>query len=98
MKLDREIACDASVLQLLDERGTSDYGHTILNFVDQRSRDSRLALANELGGSKQDIKSGWKRSHRFKKYPVSREQRAFWLFGYSSVYCLSDSACIGNGD
>lgn len=67
MKLDREIACDASVLQLLDERGNSDYGHTILNFVDQRSSDSRLALANELGGSKQDIKKRLEKIASFQK-------------------------------
>lgn len=74
MKLDREIACDASVLQMLDECGNSDYGHTILNFVDQRSRDSRLALANELGGSKQDIKKRLEKIASFQK--ISGQPRA----------------------
>ena len=37
MKHDREIACDASVLQLLPESEYPDYGHTLINFAEKIS-------------------------------------------------------------
>lgn len=38
MKLDREIACDASVLELLSADAYCDYGNTLINFADKISR------------------------------------------------------------
>lgn len=40
MRSDREIACDASVLELLDEKEYEAYGHTLLNFAEKISHAS----------------------------------------------------------
>ncbi|MFA9457719.1 BlaR1 family beta-lactam sensor/signal transducer [Halalkalibacter sp. AB-rgal2] len=56
MRLDREIACDTSVLQLLDDHSFSEYGHTIINFLDLSKRSSKLHLVTQLNGSKLQIK------------------------------------------
>lgn len=52
MRLDREIACDTSVLKLLPEECHIDYGETLLNFVNTLSRPSALSFAADMGGSK----------------------------------------------
>ncbi|MDX8291279.1 BlaR1 family beta-lactam sensor/signal transducer [Metabacillus indicus] len=56
MRSDREIACDASVLQLLDDHSFSDYGHTIINFLALSKRSSKLQLVTQLNGPKVQIK------------------------------------------
>lgn len=56
MKLDREIACDMSVLNLLDQRDRSEYGYTILCFADRSLHHLPLALENGMGGSGRQIK------------------------------------------
>lgn len=48
MRLDREIACDIAVLQLLDARCHVEYGHTIINFADRASRTANYSLASQL--------------------------------------------------
>jgi len=48
MRLDREIACDIAVLQLLDDRCHIEYGHTIINFADRASRPTNYSLASQL--------------------------------------------------
>lgn len=37
MKIDREVACDTSVLKLLDEDAYEDYGNTLINFAEKVS-------------------------------------------------------------
>jgi len=56
MKLDREIACDMSVLNLMDEYGRLEYGYTILNFVDRNSHHFPLTTENGIGGTGRQIK------------------------------------------
>lgn len=56
MRLDREIACDTAVLNALDEHCYAEYGNTIINFVDRVSQPSHFNLANQLNGSKEQIK------------------------------------------
>lgn len=56
MRIDREIACDISVLKRLDENSYIEYGHTIINFIDNISKPSNLTLTSDIGGSKKQIK------------------------------------------
>ncbi|WP_172840576.1 BlaR1 family beta-lactam sensor/signal transducer [Virgibacillus phasianinus] len=56
MRLDREIACDAAVLNSLDKNCYADYGNTIINFADRSSRPKYFTLVNQLNGSKEQIK------------------------------------------
>ncbi|HCQ5569796.1 TPA: BlaR1 family beta-lactam sensor/signal transducer [Clostridioides difficile] len=56
MRIDREIACDISVLKKLDKDSHIEYGQTLINFVDNISRPSNLTLTSDIGGSKKQIK------------------------------------------
>ncbi|MFS0557006.1 BlaR1 family beta-lactam sensor/signal transducer [Brevibacillus sp. 179-C9.3 HS] len=56
MRVDREIACDVAVLNVLDKRNYVEYGHTIIKFLDKESRAGNVVLANQLNGSKKAVK------------------------------------------
>jgi len=55
MRLDRELACDASVLKMLPKGYHADYGGTLLNFVSGLSHQPMLFSATNMGGSKPQI-------------------------------------------
>ena len=57
MRLDREIACDAKVLNSLDEKAYMEYGNSIIHFAHKASRAVTVDLANHLNGSKKQIKT-----------------------------------------
>lgn len=52
---DREIACDASVLQMLNPEEYTAYGNTLLNFARKISR-SPFSLASGMGGNAKQLK------------------------------------------
>lgn len=54
MKDDREIACDAAVLQMLDEDSYAEYGHTLLSFA-QKLNNPQYATSAGIAGSKKQI-------------------------------------------
>lgn len=56
MKLDLEIACDMSVLNLLTDGDCPAYGYTILNFADRNFPDSSVTLESGIGGTKSKLK------------------------------------------
>ncbi|WP_066193131.1 MULTISPECIES: BlaR1 family beta-lactam sensor/signal transducer [Gracilibacillus] len=56
MRLDREMACDHAVLTALGDQSYKKYGHTIIQFIDESPRSSYNKLANQLNGSKKQIK------------------------------------------
>ncbi|WP_284036591.1 BlaR1 family beta-lactam sensor/signal transducer [Neobacillus sp. 114] len=53
---DRELACDASVLNLLDESGYIEYGYTIIRFADKKQGRPFEQIAPGIGGTKKQIK------------------------------------------
>ena len=54
MRNDREIACDTSVLEMLDEGAYADYGNTLINFAEKISLAS-FPFSSGLGGNKNQI-------------------------------------------
>lgn len=56
MRLDREIACDHAVLTSLDNQSHKKYGNTIIHFIDKSPAPQYNKLANQLNGSKKQIK------------------------------------------
>ncbi|MCJ7841445.1 BlaR1 family beta-lactam sensor/signal transducer [Lederbergia sp. NSJ-179] len=56
MKIDRELACDASVLDLIDERGYVEYGYTIIHFANGKYDQNYRQFASGMGGTKKQIK------------------------------------------
>ncbi|WP_394582168.1 BlaR1 family beta-lactam sensor/signal transducer [Cytobacillus firmus] len=73
MRLDREIACDAGVLNSLDEQAYLEYGNSIIHFAHKASRAVTIDLANHLNGSKEQIKTRIKKIAYFK--PESKRMR-----------------------
>ncbi|MEN0645334.1 BlaR1 family beta-lactam sensor/signal transducer [Alkalicoccobacillus gibsonii] len=66
MRLDREIACDASVLNLLDDHLLIDYGNTIINFVDSTKQNKKLHMVSQIYGSKNQLKKRIQQISAFK--------------------------------
>jgi bla regulator protein blaR1 len=73
MRLDREIACDAGVLNSLDEQAYLEYGNSIIHFAHKASRAVTIDLANHLNGSNEQIKTRIKKIAYFK--PESKRMR-----------------------
>ncbi len=71
MRSDREIACDSSVLSLLDPESYLDYGNTLIHFAEKLSRFSYSAAG--ISGSKKEIRkrivniAGYRRETRWHK-------------------------------
>ena len=53
MRNDREIACDTSVLKMLEEDDYEDYGNTLINFIEKVSFSPFPFAANLSGNMKQ---------------------------------------------
>lgn len=56
MRMDRELACDAAVLNRLDESGYIEYGQTIIYFADKQHDRAYAQFASGMGGTKTQIK------------------------------------------
>lgn len=56
MRMDRELACDAAVLNRLDESGYIEYGQTIIHFADKQQSRAFGQYASGMGGTKTQIK------------------------------------------
>ena len=55
MRNDREVACDTSVLQMLEEDSYTDYGNTLINYVEKVSL-SPFPFASGLSGNMKQMK------------------------------------------
>lgn len=55
MRNDREVACDTSVLKMLEEDAYEDYGNTLIDFAEKISRPS-LLFSTGLGGSMKQMR------------------------------------------
>lgn len=55
MRSDREVACDTSVLKMLEQDAYMDYGHTLINFTEKLSL-TPFPFASGLGGSMKQMK------------------------------------------
>lgn len=55
MRYDREVACDTSVLKMLEEDSYTDYGNTLINFIEKVSL-TPFPFAAGLGGNMKQLK------------------------------------------
>ncbi|MDD3340514.1 MAG: BlaR1 family beta-lactam sensor/signal transducer [Lachnospiraceae bacterium] len=79
MRTDREVACDAAVLQSLSDRDYVDYGTTLINFAEKMSL-LPFPFASGLGGNMQQIKR--RILHIVSYHPLSAGQKAKGLCVY----------------
>ena len=82
MKNDREVACDTSVLKLLDEDDYEDYGNTLINFAEKVSL-SPFPFATGISGS---MKQMQKRILNIANYhPASFRKNLHSAFAYIMI-------------
>jgi bla regulator protein blaR1 len=94
MRLDREIACDYAVLSSLDENCHREYGMTIINFIDQVSRQKNFILANQFNGSKKQIKSRIERIASYTKESKLLKMKSTVIFTMLGVLVASQVPLI----
>ncbi|MGE7907220.1 BlaR1 family beta-lactam sensor/signal transducer [Peribacillus sp. NPDC094092] len=85
MRLDREIACDTSVLQLLDDHSFREYGNTIINFLDLSKRSSTLQTVTHLNGSKLQIKKRIERISAYKHSTKKSLRKSVFIYVLASM-------------
>ena len=86
MRNDREVACDTSVLDLLDESDYEDYGNTLINFAEKVSLTPfPLAFVSEsnavgISGSMKQMQHRIANISSYKKPSVFRKLKGFAAF------------------
>ncbi|MFD1173253.1 BlaR1 family beta-lactam sensor/signal transducer [Oceanobacillus picturae] len=94
MKVDREIACDNAVLHTLEEPSYQEYGNTIINFVDKASNPKNIGLANELNGSKGQIKKRIERIASFTTESMGLKMKSVSIFLLVGVFVVSQAPLV----
>lgn len=79
MRNDREIACDTSVLKMLEEELYEDYGNTLINFAEKVSQ-SPFPFATGLGGNMQQIKRRIINIASYKKPTLTKQIKGLSAF------------------
>lgn len=76
MRSDREVACDTSVLKLLDESDYEDYGNTLINFA-QKVSLTPFPFAAGISGSMKQMQQRIANISSYKKPSVFRKLKGF---------------------
>ena len=84
MRNEREVACDTSVLKLLDESDYEDYGNTLINFAEKVSL-TPFPFAAGISGSMKQMQQRIANISSYKKPSVFRKLKGFAAFATISV-------------
>ena len=79
MRNEREVACDTSVLKLLDECDYEDYGNTLINFAEKVSL-TPFPFAAGISGSMKQMQQRIANISSYKKPSVFRKIKGFTAF------------------
>lgn len=79
MRNEREVACDTSVLKLLDESDYEDYGNTLINFAEKVSL-TPFPFAAGISGSMKQLQQRIANISSYKKPSVFRKIKGFTAF------------------
>ena len=79
MRNEREVACDTSVLKLLDESNYEDYGNTLINFAEKVSL-TPFPFAAGISGSMKQMQQRIANISSYKKPSVFRKLKGFTAF------------------
>lgn len=88
MRTDREVACDTSVLQMLDEKHYEDYGNTLINFAEKISL-TPFPFASGLGGNMKQMKRRILNISSYEKPSFWHLIRSFAAFGITTSILIS---------
>ena len=87
MRSDREVACDTSVLKMLDEEAYEDYGSTLINFAEKVSL-TPFPFASGLGGSMKQMKRRIINIASYKKPTFRKNLKGVTAFILTAVLLL----------
>ena len=85
MRNDREVACDTSVLEMLEEDAYEDYGNTLINFAGKVSR-SPFPFAASLGGNMKQMRRRVVNIASYEKPTVAKKLKG--ICSYLLIACL----------
>lgn len=88
IRSDRELACDASVLNHLDPQACHTYGLTLLNFAQRRSVDTSPFIS-ELGGTKRQMQKRISLIASHRKLTTRKKRQNLALFLLTAVFLVS---------
>lgn len=94
MKIEREIVCDSSVLNMLDEDNYTDYGMTIIRFIETVPQKRVFALSADMGGSKKHIKMRIEKIASFTKETLWSKLKGIAIFAMVFAVILSQASVI----
>ncbi len=87
MRNDREVACDTSVLKMLDENDYENYGNTLINFVEKVSI-SPFPFAASLSGNMKQMKRRIINIASYEKPPFMKRLKGMTAFMLTAVLLL----------
>ena len=87
MRNDREVACDTSVLKMLDENDYENYGNTLINFVEKVSI-SPFPFAASLSGNMKQMKRRIINIASYEKPPFIKRLKGMTAFMLTAVLLL----------
>ena len=87
MRNDREVACDTSVLKMLDENDYENYGNTLINFVEKASI-SPFPFAASLSGNMKQMKRRIINIASYEKPPFIKRLKGMTAFMLTAVLLL----------
>ena len=87
MRSDREVACDTSVLKLLNENDYEDYGDTLINFAEKISL-SPFPFAAGISGNMKQMQKRIINISSYKNPSVWKKIKGFTAFGIIAVMLL----------
>ncbi|WP_029160224.1 BlaR1 family beta-lactam sensor/signal transducer [Clostridium scatologenes] len=94
MRIDREIACDISVLKMIDKSCYIDYGNAIINFAYKTLKISSLAISSSIGGSKHQLKKRIQEISNFTKESKALNIKSILIFMFIGCLILSQTPII----
>lgn len=87
MRNDRELACDISVLKMLEESAYEDYGNTLINFAEKVSL-SPFPFTAGLGGNRNQLKQRIINIASYKKPTFMKKLKSVTAFILTAVLLL----------
>ena len=87
MRMDQEIACDTSVLKMLEEKDYVDYGNTLINFAEKVSF-TPFPFAVGLGGNMKQIKRRIINIASYEKPTIMKSLQGMAAFMLTTVLLL----------
>lgn len=93
MHIDQEVACDTSVLRMLDQDHYEEYGNTLINFAEKASL-TPFPFACGLGGSMKQMERRITNIASYEKPPFHRRIKSIAIFVLISVLLLGFAPVI----